>query len=627
MARKPPSPPTDLPATLDPVEIALESERAAAASNSPARTLLVNHNRLILMQIASERVGMVLKGLTGLAGVTAATALGFMVWDAAHDHGLVIEPFSTPPDLAAQGVTGQVLAAELLDNLATLDGQTQSMRRSASYASSWSGDAKVEIPSTGVSIGELERFLRSWLGHQTRISGELVRIAPKDGKPGGLALTVRAGSTAGQRVVSETGDVDDMLGKAAINLYRQSQPYRYFIYANLVGKRDDAEAVLTKLTLSDDRRERTWAWSGLSSIHRLSDPARGEADARRSLAETPNFAPAMANLGLAAESADHPQTALNVLRKATPLFSESKVIEPQLARYNQLNAILHLDILACDYRLALSDNAALYAFARALGDTSTLGEAVQAAGLLVLLHEPLAGERMFPANILADAPFLTRDLWITDRREREDWPGLIAAAEPVLDGALPLNAGERVLWLRFTLPNVAYARAMTGDIAGARALIAQAPADGYSVMIAQGEIAALAGDAAGADRWFAQAVKSAPSIARAYVAWGRVLLARGYAAAAIVRFGQAAARAPRYADAQSGWGQALLAKGDAKGADAKFRAADAVAPRWGRNHLLWGDALARLGRPAEARGQWSTARSLDLSAADRSLVDQHLRGV
>ncbi len=106
-----------------------------------------------------------------------------------------------------------------------------------------------------------------------------------------------------------------------------------------------------------------------------------------------------------------------------------------------------------------------------------------------------------------------------------------------------------------------------------------------------------------------------------------MLLARGYAAAAIVRFGQAAARAPRYADAQSGWGQALLAKGDAKGADAKFRAADAVAPRWGRNHLLWGDALARLGRPAEARGQWSTARSLDLSAADRSLVDQHLRGV
>ncbi|MDB5432243.1 MAG: hypothetical protein JWP35_3359 [Caulobacter sp.] len=623
MARKPRAPtPTDLPDSYDPVEIALDAERGDPARDSPARALLVNQNRLILMQIASERVGMILKALTGLAGVTAATALGLMVWDAAHDHGLVIEPFSTPPDLAAQGLTGQVLATELLDKLATLDGQTQSLRRSASYASSWSGDAKVEIPSTGVSIGELERFLRSWLGHQTRISGELVRTAPKDGKPGGLALTVRAGSTGGERVFSEKGDVDELLGKSALNLYRQSQPYRYFIYATLVGKRDDAEAVLMKQTLSDDRRERTWAWSGLSSAHRLSDPARGEEEARRALAETPNFAPAMGNLSFSAESADHPEAAVAIMRKAVPLFSHSKDIDPQLARYNQLNARLHLDILVCDYRLALTDADAFYSYARALGDTSATPGLTQKAELLVRLHEPLAAERTMPASLLAEAPFEARDLWILDRREREDWAGILAAAEPILSGAMPLTPPFRVYWLHFTLPNVALGRAMTGDIPGARALLAQAPADAYTVMVTQGEIAALAGDPAGADRWFAAAVKSAPSIARAYLAWGRVLLARGQTDAAIARFSQAAANAPRYADPLTYWGRALLAKGDAKGAEEKFRAADAIAPRWGRNHLLWASALHRLGRKSEALAQRQAALSMDLSPGDRAALER-----
>jgi tetratricopeptide (TPR) repeat protein len=622
MARKP----ADLPDSYDPVEIALDAQRGDPAPDSPARTLLVNQNRLILMQIASERVGMVLKGLMGLGGVAAATALGFMVWDAAHDHSLVIEAFSTPPDLAAQGLTGQVLATELLDQVAALDDKTQSLRSSASYASSWSGDAKVEIPSTGISVGELQRFLRAWLGHQTRISGELVRTPAKDGKPTGLTLTVRAGSAAGEKVSSVTGDVDELLAAAAKTLYRQSQPYRYFIYATRVGNLPDAQAVLMKQTLSDDRNERAWAWSGLASSRRGTDPAGGQADARRALAERPDFAPALGNLGLAEESADHPEAALAFLRRAVPLFGSSRDLEPRIARFNQVNARFHLDNLACDYRAAGMDIDTIDALNQALGDSDVTATGLQKAELLVRLHEPLAAERMFPAGILARAPFPTRDVWILDRLEREDWQGAIAAAGPLIGGTLKMDPFERVYWPRITLPNVALAYAMAGDFAAARALIAQAPVDGYTTMIIQGRIAALSGDAAGADRWFGQAVMSAPSIARAYVAWGRVLLARGQADAALARFAQAAAKAPRYADPLTGWGQALLSKGDARAAEAKFRAADAIAPRWGLNHLLWGDALARLHRPAEARAQWLAARGMDLTAASRADVERRLAG-
>ena len=72
------------------------------------------------------------------------------------------------------------------------------------------------------------------------------------------------------------------------------------------------------------------------------------------------------------------------------------------------------------------------------------------------------------------------------------------------------------------------------------------------------------------------------------------------------------------------WGEALIRTGDFEGAVTKFREANAYAPRWGRNHLKWGEALARLGRQAEARVQFQTAKSPDLSAADRAELDADL---
>ena len=55
----------------------------------------------------------------GLAVVAVGLAwfIGAAVWNAAHAEGLVIEPFSVPPDLAARGITGQVVASQMLDQL------------------------------------------------------------------------------------------------------------------------------------------------------------------------------------------------------------------------------------------------------------------------------------------------------------------------------------------------------------------------------------------------------------------------------------------------------------------------------------------------------------------------------
>ena len=113
----------------------------------------------------------------GLIALGVIAVLGFTVWKAAHSEGLIIESFRVPPDLAARGLTGEVLADQVLDRLTAMQAATNSGVANQSYSGGSGDDIKVEIPETGISIGELYRFLRRWLGHETHISGEMVRSA------------------------------------------------------------------------------------------------------------------------------------------------------------------------------------------------------------------------------------------------------------------------------------------------------------------------------------------------------------------------------------------------------------------------------------------------------------------
>src|SRR5215470_7719533 len=116
-----------------------------------------------------------------------AFGIGAAVWSAAHDNSLVIEAFSVPPDMAARGLTGQAVAAQFQDKLTAMQNATKSARPADSYASNWGSDIKVEIPNTGISISELYRYLASWLGHETHITGDVFRTT------NGVTVIARAG--------------------------------------------------------------------------------------------------------------------------------------------------------------------------------------------------------------------------------------------------------------------------------------------------------------------------------------------------------------------------------------------------------------------------------------------------
>src|SRR5262249_31485347 len=132
-----------------------------------------------------------------------ATGLGWAVWGAMNDRGLVVESFSVPPDLASRGLSGEGIAARRLDKLSALQSATASSRAASSYANNWGSDIKLQIPDTGVSIGEFNRSLHAWLGSQTRITGEIYRAGN-----GTIAVTARAGSSPGPTFTGSDADLD-----------------------------------------------------------------------------------------------------------------------------------------------------------------------------------------------------------------------------------------------------------------------------------------------------------------------------------------------------------------------------------------------------------------------------------
>src|SRR5580704_6884011 len=165
--------------------------RQSALTDLQSRILHEQH-ALELSHLQWRRFNDQMKGALQfmVVGVGALIVFGLaaIVWSAANDHALVVDSFSVPSDLAAQGETGAVIAVHVMDAVATMENQTTSFRAKSSYQNDWSNDIKVQIPDTGISVGDAYRLLVGWIGSETHISGEIVHAKI------GYAVTVRVGS-------------------------------------------------------------------------------------------------------------------------------------------------------------------------------------------------------------------------------------------------------------------------------------------------------------------------------------------------------------------------------------------------------------------------------------------------
>jgi len=561
-----------------------------------------------------------------------ATAIGFEIWDAAHDDGLVIEAFQVPPDMAARGLSGQVVAGQLLDKLTAMQNATQSARPPQSYANNWGNDVKVQIPDTGVSIGEFNRYLHAWLGHETHIEGEVFRTA------NGITVTARVSGDGGATFNGSEADLDTLLQKTAERIYRQTQPYRYsqFRLHGLAGasaaELKDAQEVLTQLTANPDREERAWAWLGLANIARFfkADIHTSSEYFRKALSEAPDVLVANLDLSQDENNLGHTEAALAFARATEKIYQNAQ-LDPTArslaGRVYRLVNLAQIDSLLGDFGSAIAESRIGLDLPDIDGSLETFRQNILTA--LSLEHDGGA-VRAYLKSIPTLPQSDTSDR--TNRMEAvflgyaglQDWQALVATDADIekAQRVYLSNQDSDVLIAVGFRPWFALAKAKLGDIPGAEAVIAKTPLDCYDCVRVRGTIAALAHRPGAADWWFADAVKQAPSIPFAYTDWGAALLAEGHTDAAIAKFKRANETGPHFADPLEMWGEALMLQNRSDLALAKFAEADKYAPNWGRLHLKWGEALFYAGRPDEAKKQFAIAATLDLSAVDKAQLEQ-----
>ena len=610
------------PTTPDPIEIAMEAIASGRPPQDTVLDLIRNQNRLIGWQILKERAGFGLRVLTGLVGFVVAAALSSLVWSASQERGLVIEPFSVPPEFAERGVTGQVVASRLLDRLGSLNDQTYSFREPSTYANNWNGDIKVEIPQTGISVGELRRYLVDWLGKQTTVSGELYRT------PDGLSLVARAGTaTATPQTGPDERALDAMIQAAAEQIYAATQPYRYALWlrqqADTPETKAAAIAALEALTRSDDQIDRLWAYAGLSVAFQERGDFQGSVRVcDTAIALDPKFNVSHRNRADSLLIMGHDEAAYLAYLEAyrTGTRYSRGFMRPDILSFSMSAALGQANLLIGDY-----PSVAAGTKERLTANPGDFDGIYQLAMAQAGAHDTVAS-RATLATKPPGAPAFINSLDAARAATLSgEWGEVVRQLTSIGPDEIPpeLRAAFRVQGY----PDLAIALARLGDTQRARLVIAGTPTDCYRCVIARAVVAEVAGDRAGADRWFNEAMRQAPSLPLAHEERGRARLARGEQEGAMADFSEAHRRSPNWADPLEGWGAVLLTRDDPRGAARKYAAAAELAPRWGQLHLAWGRALEAVGKRDEAREKYTEAARMDLSAADRAEVERRLAAV
>lgn len=623
------------PDSIDALDIAL----ARSVDSDQARALLEKQARLIDSQetlaradlrhrgwqIIGEQVGALLKAMTVAVGLLFLFLIANFLWSAHKASGMVMDPFSVPPAMDRQGLTGSVVAQQLLDKMTSLETGTESVRASASYENSWSNSKGVVVPYAGVSLAELRREARDWLGSEKHLSGDVVQL------PGGrIAISFRTLGSSG-RVEGLEKDYSALLQQVALQVFKASQPYRYSVYVGRNGEDAEAQAVLLSLSRSDNPRERLWALHGLA----LREPTTADQGAvyKRLLAIDPTFISAVGNMWITTAAEGHLEQAYQELRRAIKAYA---------AGAYDFNCD-YSDGFALDQEATLTGNY-LGDYAKA-ADQSRQSEEHRAgpvnlafrpyatAQFRALAHdfagakEALASARLSP---LAQRPDYQKiigpqyDEAALRAFASDDQPAITAAMRAMIervrgdasrDGSVNERSGTEDA-VRALLPDFAFALARNGQSSDALAAVAAFPSDDDRALLVRAFVAALARDPA-ADRLFAAVAARTPSLPLAQTLWAEALVRTGKFAPAEPHALAALTLGPNSAEAAFWLGESLLGQGKAKAAGEAFERAARDQPHWGRAQIKWGSALWMAGDRADAIARLNAARSMTLNARDR----------
>src|SRR5450755_758629 len=190
-------------------------------------------------EVDIRRFGLRLRVGFQLFLVLVATVLGIggavLIRDAITSRSVVIEPFETPRALAERGLTGTVVASDVLDQLTQLQAATRSSIQRRNLSNAWSKEVKLTVPETGISIGEISQLLKARFSHDIHISGDVVQT-----ETGDLEVTVRGDGLLPQTFTGTSAQLAKLATAVAEHVYAQSQPALWAVYLVDSGRYQEA---------------------------------------------------------------------------------------------------------------------------------------------------------------------------------------------------------------------------------------------------------------------------------------------------------------------------------------------------------------------------------------------------
>jgi tetratricopeptide (TPR) repeat protein len=495
-----------------------------------------------------------------------ATAIGIgaavMIRDAVTSRRVVIEPFDVAPNVPAQVPSGKIVAGGLLDELSRLQDATRSNVQRLDLSDAWASQVKLEVPETGVSLGELSRLLRGRFGHDVRIEGDLIETPA-----GGLALTIRGNGIPPRTLSGSATELEKLTTQAAEYVYSKSQPVRWAYYLQGAGRGEEAISFCRAALGSGSKDDRPYllnVWA--NSIYNTGgSPREALALYRTALKLKPDYWIAYNNVMNSLWHAGDEEGAWRVGEDMRKAAGGRPGRAPDLFYQNWDTLTWNLGPWLANTDVDAEANAGVGTGGNTAGTTL--------ADIQARLHEPEAAE-----------------LALKTTKEDPHDP-TIGALTHFVRGRLAAEAGDAA--------RAANEMETFGAAFPDPAVAISSP--GYNCWIAPAEEAAGHPDRADA------ALKTAGTFVDCYRFRADILDGRGDWVSAQKAYADAVALAPDLPAAYYSWGIALMRHGDLDGAVAKLKNANQKGPHWADPLKAWGDVLAKRGQVREALVKYDEA--------------------
>jgi tetratricopeptide (TPR) repeat protein len=502
-----------------------------------------------------------------------ATAIGIgaavMIRDAVTSRRVVIDPFDIAPNVPPQVPSGKIVAGGLLDELTGLQDATRSKVQRLDLSNAWASQVKLEVPETGVSLGELSRLLRGRFGHDVHIEGDLIETPA-----GGLALTVRGNGVPPRTVSGSATELEKLTKQAAEYVYSKSQPVRWAYYLQNAARAEEAIAFCRAALGSASKEDRPYllnVWA--NSIDSTGgSPREALALVRTALKLKPDYWLAYNNVinGLwILGDEEGAWRAEEGMRKAA---GGRPGRAPDLYYQNWDTLTWNLGPLLANTVADAEANAGVGT------GGSTAGPSI--ADIHARLHDPEAAELALKTTMddPRDPTIGALTHFVRGRLAAEAGDAAGAATEMEAFGAaypepaVVANYPGYLCW-------IAPAEEAAGHPNRADAVLKTAGTfvDCYRF---RADILDGRGDWVGAQRAYADAVALAPDLPAAYYSWGVALMKHGDLDGAVAKLKNANQKGPHWADPLKAWGDILAQRGHAKEALVKYDEALEYAPNW-----------------------------------------------